>query len=152
MHGRGLERHYRITLTVANEPYNVMEIHEVFERRHPTGLFKFRYSRIYVGKIHNCVCRMYEQTEMAKKYSVVKVVSVLRDRYQAIESARASDRLSKDTESSRKLLVANLRLDFRRFEQYIQESPTTDVELRFRVDDSTARHLLTMLALGGFSK
>jgi hypothetical protein len=92
---------------------------------------------------------MYEQTEMAKKYSLVKVVSVLRDRYQAIESARAADRLSKDTEATRKLLVANLRRDFHRFEQYIQESPTTEVELRFRVDNSTARQILAMLALGG---
>lgn len=143
------EDHYRIVLTVANEQYNVMEIHEIFERRHPTGKFKFKYHRIYVSGVPNCTCRMYEQTELAKKYSLVKVVAVLKDRYQAIQSSINIGRNRKDTEKARKTLVANLCRDFPGFKQYIQDSPTTDVELRFRVDDKTARQILVDIAIGG---
>jgi len=143
------EDHYRIALTVKKETYNVVEVHEIFERRHPTGKFKFKYHRIYVGKIRECVCRMYEQTEVAKNHSMVKVANVLKDRFRAIESASIANRLSKDIEKARVTLVANLRRDFPEFTQYIQDSPTTDVELRFRVDDLTARHMLVAIALGG---
>lgn len=144
--------HYRIVLTVANEPYNVMGIHEIFERRKSTGKFKFKYHRIYVGKLHDCTCRMYEQTEVAKNHSLVKVVNVLKDRYQAIESASIADRLNKETLKSREIIVANLRRDFPRLSKYIQDSTNTEVELRFRVDDSTARMILNTLLGSGVPK
>ena len=134
--------HYRIVFTIANEPYSVMSIHEVFERNHSTGKFKFMYPRIYVGKIYGCTCRMYEQTEVAKNHSLIKMTSILKDRYQAIESAMTADRFNKETEKSRKAIVANLHKDFPRFKHIISEGVRTEVEIVFRVDESTARMLL----------
>ena len=80
---------YRITLTVSNEPYKVVGIHELFERGRSTGKFKFEYPRIWVEGIYGTTCRKYEQSELAKSHSLAKVVCMpLKDRYLAIQSAQ----------------------------------------------------------------
>ena len=146
------EGHYQIVFTVGDNPYNVMVVHEVFERRQPTGKFKFDYHRVYMIGVYGTTCRKYEQTELAKQHSLTKVVSVLKDRYLAIQSAQTAAKNQEDTEKARKAIVARLRRDFRGYRSYIHEGDTTDVELRFQVDDSTARAILGLLNSSGVSR
>lgn len=137
---------YRITLTVNNEPYEVVGVHELFERGQSTGKFKFEYPRVWVDGIYGTTCRKYEQSELAKSHSLAKVVSTLKDRYLAIQSAQHAAKSQEDTKAAREAIVASLRKKYPRLSRYIQESERTDVEICFRVDASTAGMLLEALS------
>jgi len=137
---------YRITLTVDNEPYEVLGIHELFERGKATGKFKFDYPRIYVDGIYGSTCRKYEQSEIAKKHSLVKVIEVLKDRYLAIQSAHLASKSQKDTMEARTAIVSSLRKEYPGLSRYILENDRVDVEICFKVDASTARMLLNALS------
>ena len=137
---------YRITLTVSNEPYKVVGIHELFERGRSTGKFKFEYPRIWVEGIYGTTCRKYEQSELSKQHSLTKVVSILKERYLAIQSAQHAAKSQEDTKAAREAIVKDLRKEFPRLSRYILENDRVDVEICFKLDASTARMLLRALS------
>jgi hypothetical protein len=137
---------YRITLTVNNEPFEVVRIQELFERGSSTGKFKFDFLRVHVDGIYGVTCRKYEQNELSKQHSLTKVVSILKDRYLAIQSAQHAAKSQEDTKAARSFLVKALRKEYPRLSRYILENDRVDVEICFKVDASTARMLLNALS------